>query len=135
MRIHSEIVNLYYNPTTDVLSVEWPDIHTYNMDEIRSALGDIVLNIRNFGVKRLLIDSRKTVIGISNGQYEKITTQFIKDIIASPIEKVARMESADAARETRLAGLISGCRMTIAFRNFATKEEAVKWLELGVYKF
>ncbi|GAA4431278.1 hypothetical protein GCM10023188_18650 [Pontibacter saemangeumensis] len=135
MRIHSELVNLDYNPATDVLTVEWPDIRACQADEISLALGDIVGNIRNFGVRRLLVDSRKTAGGISDGQYEKVTARFIRDIIASPVEKVARLESADAAREARLAGLVRGCRMTIAFRNFATREEAVRWLEQGVYSF
>ena len=135
MRIHSELVNLDYNPATDVLSVEWPDIHACNADEIGLALGDIVGNIRNFGVRRLLIDSRKTVGGIGNGHYDKITARFTRDIIASPVEKVARIGSADAAREARLAELLKACGMRIAFRNFATREEAVTWLEQGVYSF
>jgi hypothetical protein len=135
MRIHSEIVKLNYNPATDVLSVEWPDIHGYNVEEIRAALGDIVLNIRNFGVRRLLVDSRKAVISISNGEYDRMTTQCIKELVASPIEKVARIESGDAAREAWVAGLVKARGAAIAFRNFATREEAVKWLELGVYRF
>lgn len=135
MRIHSEIVKLDYNSATDVLSVEWPDIHGYNVEEIRAALGDIVLNIRNFGVRRLLVDSTKAAISISNVEYDRLATWFVRELVASPIEKVARLESGDAAREAWVASLVKACRTAVAFRSFASKEEALKWLELGAYRF
>jgi hypothetical protein len=60
------LIKLPYDPGTDVLSIEMPNVK-YNMEsDFKQALEIIIENIKNYDVKKLLIDARKSSIEIDS---------------------------------------------------------------------
>ncbi len=127
MIIPSTITKLDYNPAKDILFVEWPDIHSYTLSEVNYTLTEILDTIRYYDVKKLLIDSRETVIGISSEDYTALAIQFVKELMATRLKKVARLESYSSLRESQVQE-ISKVKTFIAFKNFTDTEAALSWL-------
>ncbi|WP_137760313.1 hypothetical protein [Pontibacter sp. SGAir0037] len=133
MIIPSTFIRLDYNPSSDVLTVEWPDVHNYTLAEVKESLSEIIKAIRYYDVKRLLIDSRKTVVSIDNEKYTVLSTEFAKEMLQTRLEKLARLESSNIIREGQVQELVkTNNTAAIAFKNFTSSDEALKWLETGI---
>lgn len=131
MIIPSKLIKLDYNVSTDVLSVKWPDFDGYSLEESVETISEVLRTVRHYDVKRLLIDSRSTIVNISREQYEKVATDFVKEIMKTRLEKVARIQTIDAMREEQVRGM-SNSFTSIAFKNFSTETEAILWLQEGI---
>lgn len=133
MIIPSKLIKLDYNPSTDVLSVKWPDFNGFSLDESLETISVVLKTIRHYDVKRLLIDSRNTVVNISKEQYSEIAADFAKEMITTTrLEKVARIQSIDVMREEQVKGMSKNYQTPIAFKTFASEIEAVLWLNEGI---
>ena len=128
------LIVLDYNPSTDILSVEWLNIQPYNLPEIRHTLEMLVESIRNYDVKKLLIDGSKTTVSpeLDEAEYRNIVFKFVSDISKTRLQKSARITTPDQVREAKSKQLsaeaIKNTHLTIQSQDFATKSEALEWL-------
>ena len=129
----NSIIKLDYNPATDILQVDYPDLHTFHLPEISESLVLLVETIRNYDVKRLLLDASKTIIEVSEEQNKQLTLQLASDLQKTRIQKVARIQPLDQTRELtaqenikriQQAGLLS-----YQIQTFISKDEALAWLK------
>jgi hypothetical protein len=128
MIIPNKFIKLEYSPTTDVLLIEWPNIQDYSLPEIRYILQDIVSNVKNYDIKKILADTRKSVIQVDAAAYGDVLNQLAADLMTTRLEKFARLSTQDKTREkiVKQAGaLVAG---TIQFKNFDNSREALEWL-------
>ncbi|MDQ3290557.1 MAG: hypothetical protein M3Q05_04635 [Bacteroidota bacterium] len=135
MLLYSGIINLDYNPTTDILVTSMPDVRQFGMSEVSFCLNLIVDNIRNYHIKNLLLDSSKSIIEVEDEVYKNITLRFGMDLMNTNLKKLARVGTIDKKREERsakLSGEISQeLQLPIEFKNFSNRVEAMEWLEIS----
>lgn len=132
MIIYNGIITLDYNPSTDVLATSLPDVRQFGLSEVSFCLDLIVQNIRNYDIKKLLLDSSQSVIEVENEGYKAITQKFGADLKGTRLKKIARVGTSDAKREEMSAKLSTELRLElnlpIEFRNFSSATEAMDWL-------
>ncbi|MFT2009101.1 hypothetical protein ACMA1I_10535 [Pontibacter sp. 13R65] len=133
MIIPNNLIRLEYNPVTDILVVEWPDIYSYTISEANHTLQAIINAIKHYDVKKLLIDGRRTIIGIPQSEYEIILQNFSRELKDSRLKMVARIESENATKELQMKQLTSSFKQkaTIDYQSFASVSEALAWLEIN----
>ena len=132
MLIYSGIITLDYTPATDVLVTSMPDVKQFSLSEVRFSLELIVENIRNYDIKNLLLDSSNSIIEVEDSAYKSVTSKFATDLMATRLQKIARVVTSDAKREERSARLATELKqemnMPVEFKNFTTSKDAMDWL-------
>ena len=128
MLIPNKFLKLDYNPTNDVLFVEWPNMHDYSMSEINYIIEEVVAAVRNYDIKRILTDSRGAAVTIPMADYAKVINQLAIQLSSTRLQKFARLHTPDPQRNiiaNNAAALVVG---SIAYHSFDNVDEAVAWL-------
>lgn len=130
--LQNSIVKLDYNPATDILEIEYPDLHGYLLLEIKHNINLIVDIIKGYYVKRLLLDSTRTVISVSEEESREIATYLAVGIMKTRVQKVARLQSLNATVEKTAQGNVRHIEesqpLPFQIQNFTSKTEATAWL-------
>ncbi|GAB3528705.1 hypothetical protein GCM10027443_07030 [Pontibacter brevis] len=121
-------VKLDYDPTTDILYVDMPTVDNLVLPEVRQALRIIVEHVRNYDVKRLLIDARKTEVEVSEETYATMLADFRQNLMATRLKKLARIVSGSTIRENAVKKVYEKQKLTIEIRSFTEVAPAVEWL-------
>lgn len=128
----NSVISLNYNPAADILEVGYPDLHGFLLPEIKHSIDIMIDNVRNYDVKRVLLDSTRTVISVSEEESRQVALYLAAGLMRTRVQKVARLQSASNAVETTAQGNIKHIQesQTLAFdlKNFTSKAEAVAWL-------
>jgi hypothetical protein len=128
----NSVMKLDYNPATDILDVAYPDLHDYMLPEIKHSINILVDMIKSYDVKKLLLDSTRTVVAVSNAESRAVTVYLAGGIMQTRVQKVARVESASKSVEAIAEGNIRHIResqqLPFQLQNFTSKHEAVDWL-------
>src|SRR5690349_20403673 len=132
MVLHDGIITLDYNPAQDVLITSMPDIKTFGLSEVSYCLGLIVEHIRNYAIKKLLLDSSNSVVEVEDEAYKTITTQFAINLMSTRLKKLARVGTTNAHREESSAKISQEIKqelnLPIEYKNFNGRAEAMEWL-------
>ncbi|RDV11460.1 hypothetical protein DXT99_24685 [Pontibacter diazotrophicus] len=128
----NSIIRLDYNPATDIMEVEYPDLHDYLLSEIKRSIDTLLDTMKHYDVKRLLLDSTRTIISVDDEQRREIATYLAAGMTMTRVQKVARVQSASASEETTAQNNIRHIQkaLTLPFelQNFINKTLAVEWL-------
>ncbi|MFD3001963.1 hypothetical protein ACFS7Z_16440 [Pontibacter toksunensis] len=128
----SSLITLDYNPATDILVVEYPDVHDFLLPHIRQSLAIMVEAIRNYDVKKLLLDASRTIIDVSEEENRQLTLQLAADLMHTRLQKVARIQPLNYVRETRAQENINRIRqegmLPYQLETFTSKAAAMDWL-------
>jgi hypothetical protein len=124
---------LDYNPGTDILSVALPDVQHFGLTELERSLDIVSEHIKNYDIKRLLLDSSKAVVEVVDDQsYKQVVTVFIANLMKTRLEKVARIGSTISSQEERSATVTTQVRQelnsSIEVQSFMSKVAATNWL-------
>jgi len=126
------LINLDYTPATDILAVELPDIRKFSISEVERSLELVVEAITSYDIKKLFLDSSKAVIEVDDEEYRSVIMKFSRQLLATRLQKLARVGSQVAAQEERAARLADEITqrgaLPVQFQNFSTKAEATNWL-------
>jgi 6-pyruvoyl-tetrahydropterin synthase len=128
MIIPNSLIKLDYDPVLDVLSVEWPDFYYYSISEAAYTLDIIIETVKQYDVKYLLTDTRKSTVDITTSQYKEIILKFAKDLATTRLQKVARVVTESTLREKSISEVKQEAHLTVPIRNFGKLEEALQWL-------
>ncbi|MCP2044217.1 hypothetical protein [Pontibacter sp. HSC-36F09] len=132
--LQNSILRLEYDPATDILQVRYPDLQRYHMSEIKHSLQIMVQTIRNYDVRKLLLDARTTSIEIDDEENRRLTMEFTAMLSATRLSKVARLQPFDPKNGTRAQRNIEEARKTGAISyevaTFATPVAALDWLKV-----
>lgn len=121
-------VRLVYDPSKDILSVEMPSVNYDLAADFKKALDIVVENVRNYDVKRLLVDARQSVIELEMEEYGAIVTQFSYDIKATRLQKVARVVSDSRERENMVRRVMDEVQPVLVMKSFTDVPSAIEWL-------
>lgn len=128
----NSLVTLTYKPATDVLEVQYPDLHGYLLPEIKHTVNILVDTIRNYDVKRVLLDSTKTVISVSPEESRNVAQWLAAGFATTRLQKVARLQSKSEVVEKTAANNIAHVQQVLqlpfALENFSDYHEAIAWL-------
>jgi hypothetical protein len=126
----SSLFTLNYDPTTDILSADWPDVKDFLVPEVNREIIVLIDNIKHYDVKKLLIDTSKAKIEVSSAEYQDFIAAFAVALKSTRLQKFARIGTNNPEREkiTEQAKNSSGISEVMEFRSFATKAEALDWL-------
>ena len=128
MIIPNQFIKLEFNPATDTLFVEWPNIHDYTLYELHFILTDLINTVRNYDIKKILADSRKSTVTLPEQEYSAIVEQFAKDLSTTRLQKLARLTTGLGYREKAAEKAADGVNGAYSVRSFYTMEEALAWL-------
>lgn len=130
----SSLIRLDYNPATDILVVDYPDINEFLLPHIRQSLTLMVEAILNYDVKKLLLDASRTIIEISEEENKQVTMQLAADLMRTRLQKVARIQPVNMMQETRAQENISRIRqvglLPYQLETFTSRTAAMAWLVL-----
>lgn len=128
MIIPNKFLKLDYNPTYDVLFVEWPNMHDYTMPEVSYIIDEVIDAVRSYDVKRILTDTRQSKVTVPLEEYAKVVNQLALQLATTRLQKFAKLNTRDADREaisSDAAALVVG---SVAYRSFDDIDEAIAWL-------
>jgi len=133
MIIHSDsLMELVYEPKTDILSVKWPDLIDVPASVIQHSFSKLVDSINHYHITKLLLDSKGTVTNIPDEEYKPLAMKLAMGLASTSLKKIARVISEDQLRENRAKEYNREVQsqMTFKFKNkeFDDKETALKWL-------
>ena len=135
MLLHDSIIKLDYNPATDVLVTCMPDLRPYALPEVSYCLELMVESIRNYNIKKMLLDSSHTLIEVEDASYKAVMAQFAWALADTHLKKIARVGTDDIKREDKAARLASELRaevnLPVEYKSFLSHTEAMNWLLAG----
>lgn len=125
-------IRLDYNPATDVLDIDYPDLHDFLLPEIRNSIDVLVDTMRNYDVKRVLLDSSRTYVGVDGERSREVTLYLVSGLMRTRLQKLARVQSLSEAVEQLAQANIGHVHAALALpfelRNFTGKADALAWL-------
>lgn len=125
MLINSGVVTLNYDPATDILATSLPDVTPRELPQVRYCLGLIAEGVRNYDIKSLLMDCSKSVVEDEGETHKALARQLSTDLMKTRLRKLAWVAATNAGLCLELRRELS---LSIEFRNFSSKAEAMGWL-------
>lgn len=130
------LLKLDYSPSTDILEVEYPDLHDFMLSEIRHNINILIDTVRYYDVKRVLLDSTRTVISVSDEESREVAMYLAAGLMKTRLQKVARVQSPSEAVEKTAQGNMRHIKETqslpFELQNFTSKTEALDWLKSNI---
>lgn len=128
----NSIIKIDYDPATDILSVKYPDLHGYLLPEIKHSIDIIVENVRNYDVRKVLLDSTNTVVSVTPDESSEISIYLASGLSTTRVLKLARLQSLDTIVETRakenIKTIMKSIPLPFQLKNFTNREDATAWL-------
>ncbi|MFD2248038.1 hypothetical protein [Pontibacter ruber] len=129
----NSIIKLDYTPATDILDVKYPDLHLYILPEIKHSIDILVDTVKNYDVKKVLIDSTDTVMSVTAEESREIATHMAFSLASTRLQKLARLQSLDNTVETRAKSTIQyfnkSQMLPFELQNFSDRTVALAWLQ------
>ncbi|MFD3002830.1 hypothetical protein ACFS7Z_20850 [Pontibacter toksunensis] len=110
------------------MSVEWPDFHYYSASEAAYTLDIIVETVRQYDVKYLLTDTRKSTVDIPQPEYKEIILKFARDLTTTRLHKLARVVTDSTRRLKPIREVRQEAHLEVEIEDFYSVEEALDWL-------
>lgn len=131
--LENGILRLEYDPATDILQVRYPDLSSYLLAEIRHSLKIMVDTIRNYDVRKLLLDASNTAMDVSDEENRMLTLELASSLATTRLLKVARVQPFDPSKELRAQENIEAARragmLPYEVDTFTNRNDALSWLK------
>ena len=128
----NSILILDYNPSTDIMEVDYPDFPDYLIPEIKNSLDILFEHVRSYDVTKLLIDSSKTLTDVKDEDSRVVALYLVNGLIKTRLQKVARVQSLVTSVENRaqenLKQIQQHVNLPFQVQNFSNKYDALIWL-------
>ncbi|MDX5419725.1 MAG: hypothetical protein LPK09_10960 [Hymenobacteraceae bacterium] len=131
--LENSVLKLEYNPATDILQVRYPDLQSMHLSEIQHNLDIMVETIRNYDVRKLLLDASYTSVEVDDAENRKLNLNLAAQLAKTRLVKLARIQPVSRERaikaqrnieELQRSGLIP-----YELRTFTSHAEALAWLQ------
>ncbi|TXK45702.1 hypothetical protein FVR03_12195 [Pontibacter qinzhouensis] len=124
---------LDYNPSTDIVTVDLPNVVEIGVYELMRSLEIVAEHILNYDIKRLLLDSSRVLVEqIEDEDYKVVVGKFLAHLMKSRLEKIARVNSSRLSHEQRVLHVTAEATQklgtSIKVKTFSGKREALNWL-------
>jgi hypothetical protein len=125
------LITLEYDPATDILSLDWPDVQDLYVPELEIEVKELIKAINHYDIKKLLIDTSKAILNVQGEVYQTFLTEFARELMTTRLLKIARIGTTDLLREKLVKESRESLPSSLAltFKIFNTKAEAMDWLQ------
>ena len=127
------LLDFNYDTTNHILSVHYPDMTGIPLLQIENSLDELYRNVVNYDVKKLLLDLRHGLRGLTETQYRELTNKFLKQLSHTRLEKIARILPENPGREYLVEHYAEVLRQDIIVhfkdQNFDNTSDALAWLK------
>lgn len=131
--LQNSILKVDYNPATDIVEVNYPDLQGFLLPEIKNSINQMVEVIRNYDVKKILIDLSHTVIDVSDLESKEVSVQLAEELKNTRLQKMARVQPKDTEKELKAQENIRLLReqglLPYQLKTFTNKSSALDWLK------
>src|SRR5688572_13274413 len=124
----NSLMQLDFDPAKSLMVVNWPNFEAYSLADTKLALSRLINTVKNYEVKKLLVDATNARIGVGPEEYEEIVRHFSALLTETPLEMIARVMTTDPDRETRAKNMEQHLPGNIRLQNFGNVSEAKAWL-------
>jgi len=129
----NSILKLNYNPGTDILEIRYPDLQDFLLLEIKHSIDRAVEIIKNYDIKKVLLDSREMTSSVSEEAGRDIAIYLAGGLMKTRVTMVARIQSVDDTIEKRAKGNVSHLKANLSLpfklETFTLKDDAIDWLK------
>ncbi|WP_162055673.1 hypothetical protein [Pontibacter pamirensis] len=125
MKIASGLFITEYDPSSDVLLVQWPWAES-SIPEMQHALDQVVTTVRHFDIAHLLLDVRNAALPAPGQPDPEI--MFMEGLKCTRVKKVALVVK-DITTRDRQARQVGEHTLPYPFQTFIKKEVALRWLK------
>ena len=126
------IIKLAYDPATDILEVAYPDLHEFLLAEIKHSIDKLTENVNSYDVKRLLLDSSRTVVAVEAERSREISSYLAARLCTTRLQKLARLQShsstVEMTAQQNIQHIETHLHLPFVLHNFTSREEAIAWL-------
>ncbi|RNI21859.1 hypothetical protein [Rufibacter latericius] len=127
------LLQLDYEPATDVLHVTLPSAHLFGVSELQRSLDTIASYIQSYDVKKLLLNSSNTVLhDLDDASYREVVAKFFTDLKRTRLQRIARVGTSTASHEDRSARITSTLKQELyapfVLETFPNEGKAFQWL-------
>ncbi|MBC3541008.1 hypothetical protein ACFSC6_17220 [Rufibacter sediminis] len=128
------LIQLEYQPSTDILRVTLPNAQHIGLTELQRSLDTIAGYIQSYDVKNLLLNSSNTVLhDLDDTAYREMVVRFFTDLKRTRLQRIARIGTSSAAHEMRSAVLTSALEQemitSFILESFPNEGVALQWLQ------
>jgi hypothetical protein len=134
MLLHqTPLLDLLYEPKTDILRVNWPDTREAEQSEIEQSLERLKGSVTTYFITRMLMDTSQTSLLYEVETLREIWQQVFATVTDTKLEKIARIKSHSPTREALAQEAFRQIAPEttfphLSFSQFLTEEDATKWL-------
>ncbi|WP_347158333.1 hypothetical protein [Pontibacter chitinilyticus] len=133
MILHRDgLVEMQYDAAVDILKVKWLDSKGATRDEFGYSFQKLLETIRNYDIKKLLIDSREDITAVTDEEYKELNTTFANKLAGTRLARIARLGTTNTSRESFVEALVEDVLAlpdtTVAYHNFYDEQHATAWL-------
>jgi hypothetical protein len=125
----NSLITLKYNPVTDIVEIDYPDLHDYLLPEIKHSIDALVESVRNYDVKKLLLDSSQTIVSVREEESREVALYLAQGLVQT------RVQPLSAVIETRAQENVQHVQkvwsLPFQLRHFTVKADALTWLMSG----
>ncbi|WP_242926829.1 hypothetical protein [Pontibacter vulgaris] len=125
-------MKLHYTRPTDVLSMELLGFWVLGKEDVKHIFNALAACAQEHGTRHILLDFAKSSIKMTEAEYKIVMSQLVVDLIATPIEKVARISTLDSNRESIVDSTYETMqaimKLPLEFRSFQQHQDAFNWL-------
>jgi len=134
MILHQDyIIRIEYDPATDIMQVDYPDLHSSQISEVKHSLTRMTDAIRNYDVKKLLIDASTTKLNISDEERDLLSMSLAADLANTRLEKLAHIQPEDPMliekSNENIAQIQQAGLLAYQLQMFSDKDKALEWLK------
>lgn len=129
-------MDLHYDPATDILHIDWPELDRVEPGEVDQNFALIKDVINQYFIKRFLLDARKTSHLPDTELLREQMIKFFMQLSGTTLQKVARLGSsnlqraaiAEIVKDVLTSDVTCANQQTFQFRDFENEDLATKWL-------
>ena len=124
----NSLMQMDFDPGNSLMIVIWPNFEAYSLADTKLALSRLINTVKNYDVKKLLVDATNAKIAVEMEAYEEIVKHFTSLLQDTKLELIARVMTTDPDREARAKNMVQHLSGNIRLRNFSSVAEAKTWL-------
>ncbi|MEJ8756078.1 hypothetical protein WG947_03660 [Pontibacter sp. H259] len=134
MTLHKDgLIVMEYDVATDTLVAKWIASKTSNSLELGYTMKLLVDKVRSYDIKKLLLDAREDVVGITDEEYVEINVKFAHNLATTRLVRVARLGTTNINRENFVKSLVedvqSSTQTSLIYKEFNNEATALEWLQ------
>ncbi|WP_347160308.1 hypothetical protein [Pontibacter chitinilyticus] len=125
-------IKLSYDPSTDILEADYPDLHGSRLSEVIFNLDKLVEAVSSYDIKLVLLNSSTTAVSVGDAESRQVAAHLAAGLARTRVLRVARVSSQDQSVEetaqANMGHIRRSLRLPFELKSFPSREEAVRWL-------